>query len=191
MDQFNKVLAVFLLLVVAVGISIFIFSRLGILSRILPSNKLVSPTVVTQITLSSTPTQTVTPVANKTGILGWLSQLGKPKATLTPSPTPNPKPQSPNLTKQPTPTTNSKPEILQPEADPSLAENSNKSQPLNPTKQPTSPFISDSLNPNITIIPYGSASVPTYPASGVEILFTPALTLSALFGLLLKHRARK
>ncbi len=186
MDQFNKVLAVFLLLVVAVGISLFIFSRLGILNRIFPSNKLVSPVITTQITQSPTPTQTTTPtpVNNNTGILGWLSQLGKPKNTPTPSQKSKPENPNPNnvQTQTPTPIINAKSEIL----------NSNGKQHITtPSEQLTPTQIPNIPNANITIIPYGSTSVPIYPASGVETLFLPSMILSTLFGVFLKNRTKK
>ena len=181
MDQFNKVLAAFLLLVVAVGISLFIFSRLGILSRIFPSTKLVSSTTTTQVSQSPSPTQTPTPTpqANKPGILGWLSQLGKPKITLTPSPAQNSKLETlnPNNIQTQTPT---------PMKDPEL--NTNNSQGT--VVYPTTTNLQVTKIPEVTIIPYGSTSAQTYPASGIEMAFVPAVSLSALFGLFLKHKAK-
>lgn len=186
MDQFNKVLAAFLLLVVAVGISLFIFSRLGILSRILPSTKSTTSTTTTLAPQSPTPTQTPTPSpqTNQPGILGWFSQLVKPKVTPTLSPAPNPiletqkpsKPQSPNPTKQPTQITAYPTGVI--------------AQTQDKTANPPITNPTQTTNPNITIIPYGSTSVATYPASGIEIMFIPTVFSFALFGLLLKYKAR-
>jgi hypothetical protein len=159
MDQFNKVLAAFLLLVVAVGISLFIFSRLGILSRIFPSTKLVSSTTTTQVSQSPSPTQTPTPTpqANKPGILGWLSQLGKPKITLTPSPQ-----------------TTTKPDKAQ-----------------TPTLMITNPtMVLVQTQDTITVSPIIKHQETIVPASGIEAMFIPAVSLSALFGLFLKHKAK-
>lgn len=177
MDQFNKVLAAFLLLVVAVGISLFIFSRLGILSRIFPSTKLVSSTTTTQVSQSPTPTRTPTPTpqANKPGILGWLSQLGKPKTTPTPSPQTTTKPDK-EQTQTPTPlTTNPTMALVQ----------TQDTITVSPIIKPQ-----ETIVPGVTIIPYGSTSAQTYPASGIEAIFIPAVSLSALFGLFLKHKSK-
>lgn len=154
MEQFNKVLAAFLILVVAVGISLFVFSRLGILSRIFPSNK---PTTSITQTASPTPTQTpsVTPQA-QAGILGWLSQLGKTKNTPTPIP---PSPTPTQEARQPPPAI-----ITQP---PQVIE-------MTPTT-------------NITIVPYGSVSAPTYPASGVETALLPLLGSFFFLGICLRR----
>lgn len=142
MEQFNRILAAFLILVVAVGISLFVFSRLGILSRIFPSNKPGVTTNATTQTTSPMPTQSpsLTPQAQN-GLLGWFSQLGKAQAT-------------PTLTTRPLP--------IQAQA---------QTPPTIITQIPQ--FIEVTPSTNITIVPYGSVSSPTYPASGVETGMIP------------------
>ncbi len=164
MDQFNKVLAAFLILVVAVGISLFIFSRLGVLDRILPTNNTVerqqqvSPTT-TPTTIITQTKQTTTP-STTSGILGWFSQLGKPN----PSPTKT----------QPTPLPPSTQQVIHPTKQAEVVEDNNVVR----------------VEPNTTIIPYGSTSATTYPASGAEIIHLPLLTTLTAVGLLLKNKAK-
>ena len=166
MDQFNKVLAAFLILVVAVGISLFVFSRLGVLGRILPTSKLAETQKPEQLITTPTPTlrqAAPTPTPEKRqGILGWLSQLGKPKVAPTdtpPTPTPHP------ATKQ--------------EITPS-------------TEQMKPPEQGEGVSalPNVTIVPYGSVSTTTYPASGAETAFAPLAAFSIAIGVFLKNKTK-
>ncbi len=158
MEQFNRILAAFLILVVAVGISLFVFSRLGILSRIFPSNKPGVTTNATTQTTSPTPTQTptLTPQA-QTGILGWFSQFGKAQNTPTPTPTTRPLPTQAQTQTPPTIITQ------------------------------TPQFIEVTPSSNITIVPYGSVSSPTYPASGVETVIIPLFGSLFLLGTYLRR----
>ena len=159
MDQFNKVLAAFLILIVAVGLAIFIFARLGVLNRIIPTTTPKSTAVVIQNSPTPKPTQSPSPTPKeRQGVLGWLSQLGKAKNN-TPTPT------KPALATSATPT--------------------NKG--LSP--QTTNPLPSIPTAPAVTIIPYGATSVSTYPASGPKTALIPFFITMLLAGLYLRRRS--
>lgn len=147
MDQFNRILAAFLILVVAVGVSVFIFSRLGILGRIFSGVKLsassTTPTPTVTIPLTG-PTLTSTPQTESGGLFGWIGSLRKaPTITLSASPTPRP----------------------------TLASAQSMTATPPPPAEPS---------PAVTIVPYGSTSPTSYPASGAPTLILP-LALGALF----------
>ncbi len=156
MDQFNKILAVFLLLIVAVGLALFVFSRLGLLGKIFPSAK----TTNTQVTNSLGPTSTPipllspTPSTAQTGLLGWIAKLRGEKTT--PTPTQQKQAQPPT---QQTTTADSFPETPQ-------------------TTQPTTQTITVA----VTVVPFGSTSPTSYPASGAETLLVPLAGLGILLG---------
>lgn len=158
MEQFNKVLAAFLLLIVAVGLSLFVFSRLGILSKIIPTTKLENTTAKEEIPNLPTPTPTQT--KEKTGILGWFSALGKPQATPTST--------KPALTATQGPTKTTSEEVVIAKA----------------------PETRETTETNITIVPYGSTSAATYPASGPETLFAALFPTSLAVGIYLKHKSK-
>jgi len=159
MDQFNKVLAAFLILIVAVGLSIFIFARLGVLNRIIPSTSPEKTVVVVQTSPTPTPVKSPTPTPKEAqGLLGWFSQLGKARNN-----TPTPKKIDPTTS----PTTRK--EMLS-------AQNIDS-----PTIAPATPAV--------TIIPYGATSVSTYPASGPETALIPIFTATLLIGLYIRRRS--
>jgi hypothetical protein len=159
MDQFNKVLAAFLILIVGVGLAIFIFARLGVLNRIIPATTPKSANVVIQNSPTSKPTQSPSPAPKeRQGVLGWLSQFGKAKNN-TPTPT------NPVLAISTAPT--------------------NKGISL----QTTSPSPTTPTTLAVTIIPYGANSASTYPASGLETALIPFFIIILLAGLYLRRRS--
>lgn len=169
MDQFNKILAAFLLLIVAVGLAIFVFSRLGLLGKIFPQAKTGNTQVAN--TISATPTPSISPdlspsiTPTQTGLLGWISKLRGGATTPTATP-PKQTPTPTQMTQPPLPTQEAESTVLSTE-----------------TTQPTAP-------PAVTIIPYGSASPTSYPASGAETFLIPLAGLGIILGRYLRGRAK-
>lgn len=168
MDQFNKVLAIFLVLFVALGLSAFVFIRLGLLDRFTKPNSTTTTTTQTaKKTVSITPSvpqSTITPSTTQKkeeggSLLGFLFAR---KNTPTPSQTPT------NIPKQ-----NQEKTII-------------VEQSIGATKGGTQ--ISPPDDVVITVIPYGSAQPTQYPASGSShVLIFIALT-TFLLGSYLKAK---
>ncbi len=165
MDQFNRILAAFLVLVVAVGISVFIFSRLGILNKIFPNMRLSAGSDST-ISQSPTPTKapviaitSPTPTAGQGGFLGWLASLRKSA----PTPTTTPTPALARTTPSPIPTVRS---------DNTITDTGHTALPEN------------------IVVPYGSTEPTQYPASGAETLVVPLSIGAFVLGRYLHTRAK-
>jgi len=170
MDQFNKILTILLVVFVAIGISTFIFYKLGLLKKILPnssalvgnimnkSNQQISPTIIIPIQISTSPTPPITTIKqDSTSLFGFLF-----RKTISPTPI---APQAINVNLSPVQTTNT------------------PSQPIINTK-PLQP-------PEVVVVPYGSTNVTFYPATGIPALFIPVILSWSIVGIYLKQKANK
>ncbi len=173
MDQFNKILAVFLLLIVAVGLSLFIFSRLGLLGKIFPSTNIEKPQATNTTSTTPTPPPLVSPspqvTQTQTGLWGWIARLRAGNPTPTPKAPTTPPPTQENIVAMP----------------------STEVVPIEPDSAPTTqaqPSV-QVATPEVTVVPFGSTSPTSYPASGVDSLLIPLVGTALLLGTHLRRLA--